>query len=479
MEKEKTSQEKIDSINFKSYLSSLIIIFCLMIFAYVLTFVLKSGTYENNVYSLTPENIKFPWWKFALSPFLVLGFDGNTLLIAIIAFLCVIGGVFEALTRCKFMEYTLKKLVNKFYNKRYVLICILVAFFMLLGSFVGTFEEVIPMIPFICALTCSLGFDNLIGIGVSLLAAGSGFACGIMNPFTIGIAQQIADVPLFSGAWLRILTFIIIYATLTSFLMLHAKRVEKKNTAKVQDFKMNFVKNPKMDKAIWAFGGSLLTGLVLVMTIVILGSRKEVMLNPDDHMFISSLRDGATLPIIALAFLVGGIIAALLSGMKLKDLLKAFGKGAIQMLPAVLLILIASSIRYILVESQRIDTLIYDLMKITDGLSPYVLMLFIYFVVFLVEIFIASGSAKAFLLIPLILPISEAFGIPANLICLAYIFGDGFSNYIYPTDAALLISLKLSDYTYAKYMKRTWVYHLLSIIITAGILMFGLAIGYK
>ena len=242
---------------------------------------------------------------------------------------------------------------------------------------------------------------------------------------------------------------------------------------------MDFEKNPKIDKAIWAFGGSLATGLILVMIIVVLGSRKEVMLNPDNHVLISTLRDSATLPIIALAFLVGGITAALISGMKLKDLLKAFGKGTVQMLPAVLLILIASSIRYILVESQRIDTLIYNLMKVTEGLSPYVLMLFIYFIVFLVEIFIASGSAKAFLLIPLILPISNAFGIPANLICLAYIFGDGFSNYIYPTDAALLISLKLSNYTYTNYIKRTWVYHLITIAITAAILMLGLAIGYE
>ena len=71
------------------------------------------------------------------------------------------------------------------------------------------------------------------------------------------------------------------------------------------------------------------------------------------------------------------------------------------------------------------------------------------------------------------------FDIPANMVVLAYIFGDGFANYIYPTDAALLISLNLSDYTYVKYIKDTWIYHLLTFLCTCGILVFGLAVGYR
>lgn len=117
--------------------------------------------------------------------------------------------------------------------------------------------------------------------------------------------------------------------------------------------------------------------------------------------------------------------------------------------------------------------------EIVDGLSPYLLILFIYFVVVLTELFIASGSAKAVLLIPLILPIATAFNIPANMVVLAYIFGDGFANYIYPTDAALPISLNLSDYTYVRYIKDTWIYHLLTFLFTCGILLLGLAVGYQ
>lgn len=455
------NKNKFDSISFKSYLSSILIILGLMILTYVLTFLMPAGQYVDEQYQEL-GNVRFPVYQFLLSPILVLGSDGNTLLIAILAFLLVIGGVFEALTRCNFMEYLLKKLVNRFYNKRYAIIYVIVLFFMLLGSFVGSFEEVIPMIPFVCALSVSLGFDNLIGLGISLLAAGGGFAAGIMNPFTVGIAQPIAKVPLFSGAWIRILTFLVIYFLLTTFLMLHAKRIEKKNGLFTQTFEMEFQKEEHLDRAVWVFGSILGVGLLLCVLSTV----------------VTVLQD-YTLIIIALCFLIGGVSASLIAKMSGKDLLRAFGKGASIMLPSLLLILLASSIKYILVESNRLDTLVNNLMKVAGGLSPYLLILFIYFVVVVTELFIASGSAKAFLLIPLILPIASAFDIPANMIVLAYIFGDGFANYIYPTDAALLISLNLSDYTYVRYIKDTWIYHLLTFLLTCGVLLFGLAVGYR
>ena len=457
---EKENQNKLDSISIRSYLSSLIIILCLMIATYVLTFLMPAGQYTGETYT-SLGNTRFPFWQFLLSPVLVLGSDGNTLLIAILVFLLVIGGVFEALTRCNFMEYLLKKLVKRFYKRRYAVIYAVVLFFMLLGSFVGSFEEVIPMIPFVCALSVSLGFDNLIGLGISLLAAGGGFASGIMNPFTVGIAQKLADVPLFSGAWIRVLTFVVIYFLLTSFLFLHAKKVEKKKGIPAENFEVDFQKDKNLDRAVILFGSILGTGLALCVLSTV----------------VTVLQD-YTLIIIALCFLIGGITASLAAKMSGKDLLRAFGKGAYTMLPALLLILVASSIKYILVESNRLDTLVYNLMKVAGGLSPYLLILFIYLVVVLTELFIASGSAKAFLLIPLILPIASAFHIPSNLIVLAYIFGDGFANYIYPTDAALLIALNLSDYTYVRYIKDTWAYHLLTFLLTCGVLLFGLAVGY-
>jgi uncharacterized ion transporter superfamily protein YfcC len=92
--------------------------------------------------------------------------------------------------------------------------------------------------------------------------------------------------------------------------------------------------------------------------------------------------------------------------------------------------------------------------------------------------FIASGSAKAFLLMPLILPVAEAFGISSQLCIMAFAFGDGFSNVFYPTNPVLLISLGLGDVSYGKWVKWSWKFQALNILLTSGLLLFGLLIGF-
>ena len=93
--------------------------------------------------------------------------------------------------------------------------------------------------------------------------------------------------------------------------------------------------------------------------------------------------------------------------------------------------------------------------------------------------FISSGSAKAFLLIPLIVPMAQLFGIEAQLCIMAFAFGDGFSNVFYPTNAALLIALGLTDVSYGKWIKFSWKFQVLNLLVTSGLLLLGLAIGYK
>ena len=108
----------------------------------------------------------------------------------------------------------------------------------------------------------------------------------------------------------------------------------------------------------------------------------------------------------------------------------------------------------------------------------FTVVLFIYLIALILEFFIASGSAKAFLLIPIILPIASLFGISPQLCILAYAFGDGFSNIFYPTNPVLLISLGLNKTKYTDYMKFTWKFALSTLVVTSLILLFGLMIGY-
>lgn len=463
-------QNKGLDISVKSFIVAIAIILGLMIVTYIMTFILPGGEYartldaNGNMIIDTDAGFRYvdgglPFWKWILSPFLVLGAEGSGTIIAVIVFLLVIGGVFNALNECGLMNYMLNKIVNKYGHVKYKLMAILCFFFMAMGSFVGSFEEVVPMAPIVVALAIALGWDSVTGVAMSLLATGCGFAAGVANPFTIGVAQGLAGLPMFSGMWLRVVAFVLIYALLLVFIRSHARKVEKPLDSGA--IEIDYVKNDKLDKALKLFAIILGIGIVIILS----------------SGFIKALQD-YTMIIVALMFLAAGIVSVLAAGMSGKELGKSFTNGIVSISPSVLMILMASSIKYILVESRILDTMLHGTVGVAETLPKWILILFIYLICLIMNFFIPSGSAKAFLLIPLIVPIAQIFSISPQLCIVAYAFGDGFSNVFYPTNPALLITLGLSDVSYGKWAKYSVKFQMLNLVLTSLILLFGLAVGY-
>ena len=462
------SQKKGLSISVKSFITAIAVIFALMICTYILTFLIPGGEFQRVVDSNGNEIIDtsagftyveggISFVKWLLSPILVLGGEGNVTLISVIAFLLSIGGIFTSLDSCGLMNYMLHRIVKKFGQARYKFLAVIVLFFMAMGSFIGSFEECVPLVPIVTAMALSLGWDVLTGLGMSILAAGCGFAAGICNPFTVGVAQELAGLPMFSGFWYRAVGFVLIYILLFSFLRSHAKKIEQ--PLKITDD--SFVVNGKMDNALICFGSILGTGILLVLLSGV----------------ITALQD-FTMIIVAVMFLVAGIVSTLVSGMKGRELGQTFLSGVGSILPAVLMILMASSIKFTLEESKILDTLLHNMIVIAQSLPKGMVILFIYFVVLVMNFFISSGSAKAFLLMPLIVPVAQVFGISTQLCVMTYAFGDGFSNVFYPTNPVLLISLGLVDVNYGKWAKWSVKFQLLNLLMTSALLLVGLMIGY-
>lgn len=458
------------NISVKSFITAIVVIFILMVASYLLTIFIPAGEYArvpdadgnmiidiNQGFSLTTGGI--PFWKWLLSPILVLTSSGNVTLIAVIAFLIVIGGIFTSLDRCGLMKYMLEKTVKRFGAVRYRLMAIVMLFFMALGAMIGSFEECVPLVPIVVALSINLGWDALTGISMSLLAVGCGFASGVCNPFTVGVAQQLAGLPMFSGAWMRMLSFVLIYALLFAFTFIYAKKKEKP----ISDVGTQNLSSadPKKDKALICFVSILGVGILTVLS----------------SGFITALQD-YTMIIVAVMFLIAGIVSTLVSGMKAKDLGKTSLDGVVSILPAVIMILMASSIKYTLEEAHVLDTILHEAVSIAETMPSWSVILFIYLIVLVMNFFIPSGSAKAFMLIPLIVPMAQIFGISTQLCIVAFAFGDGFSNVFYPTNPALLISLGLADTSYGKWFKFSWKFQVLNLILTSALLLFGLTVGY-
>lgn len=415
-----TVKKKGLDINVKFFITSCLIIFALMCLVYGLTFIIPGGEYariidsDGNAVIDTAKGFSYvdggiPFWKWILSPILVLGAEGSGTIITIIAFLLVVGGLFNVLEKCGLMERILNIIVSKYSKSRYKLMSVVILFFMLMGSFLGSFEECVPLVPVVVALSVAMGWDAMTGLGISVLAAGCGFAAGVCNPFTVGVAQGLAGLPLFSGMWYRAVGFVLIYILLTVFIYKHAKKCEKPLEALETADKLS--EKNKIEKA----------------------------------------------PLKLLSF---------------------FWNGLTSVLPAILMILMASSIKYTLEEANVLDTILYKAVDMAESLPKWSVIFFIYLVVLVMNFFISSGSAKAFLLMPLIVPIAQIFDISTQLCVMAFAFGDGFSNVFYPTNPVLLISLGLANVSYGKWAKWTWKFQFLNIILTSALLLVGLAIGY-
>jgi uncharacterized ion transporter superfamily protein YfcC len=218
----------------KAFLLSACIILALMICSGILTRVLPAGTYDrtssegrtlviNGTYRelLRPD---YPVWRWFTAPVEILFSADNLTLIVLVVFLVAVGGSISVLEYSGVMEALIGFLVARFSKQKYRLIVIMIFFFMILTSFVGIYEGLVPMIIFIIPVAISLGWDSLTGLG-SLLPLAFGFASAVTNPFSIAVAQRIADLPVFSGALLRIVFFFTVFCLVSFFVVRHAKKV--------------------------------------------------------------------------------------------------------------------------------------------------------------------------------------------------------------------------------------------------------------
>ena len=460
------------NISVKSFITAIVVIFVLMVLAYALTFIIPSGEFARTVNEAgqtvidTQQGFRFvdaglPFWKWILSPFLVLTGNGSGTLIAVIIFLLVIGGAFNCLDKSGIMNSLLDRITRKYADSRYRLLVVVILFFMAMGALVGSFEEIVPLVPIVVALAIRLGWDRITGMAMSLLAVGCGFASGVLNPFTVGVAQSLAGLPMFSGIWLRCLSFVLIFALLVLFVRSYAKKIEKPVELSGDEVYEAKSAGPSMDRAVKSFILIMGVGILIILLSTV----------------IKALQD-FTMIAVALMFLAAGIAAPSMAGLKGKSLGKTFFSGVKSIFPAVLMILMAASIRYTLEEAKILDTILNGAMTAAGAMPKWTVILFIYLIVLVMNFFIGSGSAKAFMLIPLIMPLAQIFGISSQLCIVAFAFGDGFSNVFYPTNAALLISLGLADISYTKWARWSVRFQLANLCLTSLLLLLGLAVGY-
>jgi uncharacterized ion transporter superfamily protein YfcC len=472
-------------ISKKAFIQSALILLLLMIIAGVLTRVLPTGLFDRQVVDgrtvITPNSYQvvpqpdYPIWRWFTAPIEVLWGPDNLVVITIIVFILLVSGAFAILDKSGILQNALAGIVKRFGKRKYLLLLAISFFFMLLGAFLGLFEEIVPLVPLMIALSYSLGWDALVGLGMSILATNMGFSAAITNPFTIGVAQKLAGLPLFSGIPFRIPIFLVVYALLAWFLVSYARKIDKnpeksliyKDSAAARaryasiDLNRFAANSTRLGKAALVFGI-----FILLIVMVLVGSP-----------FVSFLSDYA-LPIVGILFFAGGLAAGIFSSVGGKTIGKALLEGMSGMAPGIPLLLMAASIKHIVTSGQVMDTILNSAAGGLQNASPLTAVLIIFVLALLIEFFIGSAGAKAVLMMPILLPLADLVGVTHQLTVLAYCFGDGFSNMAYPTNPVLLITLGLASVGFGKWMRFTWKLWLLVIPVIVFFLWLGNLIQY-
>lgn len=493
---EKKENKSFIKIDKKTIIGVSVLLFVIMVFVGMLTQTIPTGVYDtaddgsiiNGTYHEIPrEEVNYSFWRIFISPietFIYATGDAMTGVI-IIAVITLIGGTFLVLDRSGVLKYLMSVIVEKFSDKKYILLCTMVFFCMLLSSFAGILEESVTLVPLAVAISLSLGWDSFVGIGISLISVAFGYSAATFNPFNVGITQSMAELPMFSGVLYRILVFVVIYIVLAAFLVTYAKKIEKnpkKSLCYESDIKMRATflneeemikarNNPLLPKASKAFVYALLA--VLCITVFCLVANIFI-----DNQTISDIIGYMPLASMAVLFTVGGLKAGIISGLKGKELRAVFSEGIRTILPCAPIILIIISITYILRAGMIIDTLLYWVYNAISNVNPLIAILIIFFVICVFEFFIGSGTAKAFLLMPILIPLVEMIGIGKQSLVITFCLSDGLCNVLFPTNALLMIALGMVNISYIKYLKCSWKLFLSAFVASLGLILIAAVTGY-
>lgn len=419
-------------------------------------------------------DFRMPLWKIPLAMALVFGTSDVVTGIGIIVIIILIGGTFLILDEQNILKYIMAVIINKFEKKKYILLCTVVFVCMLLSSTAGILEESVTLVPICCAIALALGWDSLVGLSISLVSIAFGFTAATFNPFNVVTVQKLAGIPVFSGLWMRLIMFVLVYLVLVSFVVIYAKKIEKNpeksycyetDKALREKFKLEngleLLSNEKTKKATKAFV-LCISGVLLLVVID----------------FIFSLGGMLSLPGMGIMFTTGGLSAGYISGVRGKELFNGFIRGVKTIAPAIPMIFFILGITYILREGMIVHTILNYVYNLIGGFTPYGAILLLFAFIVILEFFIGSGTAKAFLIMPIVAPLAHLIGISGNSVVLTFCMGDGFTNLLYPTSGIMIIAIGLVNISYGKWLKYTWKLFLAEGLLAVAIMHFALFVNY-
>lgn len=444
-----------------------LLIFSLLVLIAALTWIIPGGKYERMLLNgrevVVPNSFKYvdshPQGIFDLFISPLKGFVEAAL---IIGFVLIVGGAFNVLARTDAINSFINKLAKAYKTSKLLqnlFIPVLLLMFSLGGATFGMNEEIIPFVLIIVPICLALGYDSIVGVAIPLIGAHIGFASAFLNPFNVGIAQGIAEVPLFSGIGYRMICWAVSTFVAILFLLWYVNRL-KKNPRISPVFEEDEIrrKNEHFD-VIYNNNNhfslkhkAVLITFVLSLVLLVVGV-------VEFHWYIEE---------IAGMFFIMGIVVGIIGGLKSDDLIKAFVDGAKDLVGTALIIALARATLVLSRDANIIDTILYGLSPYIESSSPIFASQKMFIVQAIINFFVHSGSGQAALTMPIMAPLSDLAGVSRQTAILAFQFGE-YTNIIIPTSAVTMGALSMARVPWDKWAK--WVLPLMIVLFILGFIL--------
>lgn len=399
--------------------------------------------------------------------------------VGIIAFILVIGGAFGIVLRTGAVESGIMNMIKKTNGKEKLLIPVLFVLFSLGGAVFGMGEEALPFAMILVPIVIAMGYDGVTGVLITYVATQIGFGTSWMNPFSVAIAQGISGVPVFSGATFRIVMWVVFTGVGAAMTMIHANRVKKDPLLSVSYesdayFRDDMEASQAEGIEKFKLGHALvLLSMVACMAWVIWGVMKN----------------GYYIPEIASQFFILGIVAGVigvifkLNNMTINDIASAFKQGASDLVGAAIIVGMAQGIMLVLGGSDPtaptvLNTILYNISEAFVGLSGALAGILMYLFQSVFNFFVVSGSGQAALTMPIMAPLADLLGVTRQTAVVAFQLGDAFTNLIVPTSGCLMGSLAIARIDWSKWVKFMWKFLGVLMLMAIATMIIASVIGY-
>lgn len=457
---------KFSSIKIKAP-NTYILIFSLLVIIAAMTWIIPGGKYERTILNgrevVVQNSFKYvesePQGIIDLFISPLKGFVEAAL---IIGFVLIVGGAFNVLAKTEAIDSLIIKLAKAHKNSkllRAAFIPVLLFMFSLGGATFGMNEEIIPFVLIIVPICLALGYDSIVGVAIPLVGAHIGFASAFLNPFNVGIAQGIAEVPLFSGIEYRVICWLISTAAATAFLLFYVRKI-KANPSFSPTFEEDNErrKNEQFENVYSIDKPFLLKHKIVLATFAL----SLIML------VIGVIEFGWFIEEIAAMFFVMGVLVGIIGGLKSEAIVKNFIDGAKDLVGTALIIALARATLVISRDGQIIDTILYGLTPFIESSSPIYASQKMFVVQAIINFFVHSGSGQAALTMPIMAPLSDLAGVTRQTAILAFQFGE-YTNIIIPTSAVTMGALAMAKVSWEKWAK--WTLPLMILLFLLGFIL--------